>query len=137
MAKIIINDPSFTPTPIAAPAPPTQPAPAVAAPSKTTATAMDSRGRNITVRRLLPLHKLRLFAVAGELASNEAWMSLAAIAWAVTSIDSDPVTVNSRREIEYVLERLSDEGLEAAALAYISIMPPGETAEEAQNTARF
>jgi hypothetical protein len=134
MAKVTINDPSFTPAPVAGNvAPPMQPAPAV---SKTTAVATDSRGRKISVRWLGPLQKLRLFAVANELAQNQPWMSFASIAWAVTSIDGDPVTVNSIREIEFVLERLGDEGLEAAADAFVSIMPPvtsADTQAEAKN----
>jgi hypothetical protein len=77
-----------------------------------------------------------LFAVAGELASNEAWMSLAAIAWAVTNIDGENMQPNSIREIEHCLSALGDEGLEAAALAYISIMPATETAEDVRSTAK-
>jgi hypothetical protein len=137
MAKVIVNDPSFTPAPVDNTQSPAAPAPVIAAPSKFTATARDSLGRTVTVRKLLPIHKLRLFAIAGELAQNEAWMSLAAIAFAVTAIDSDPMTVNSRREIEFTLERLGEEGLEAAGLAYITLMPTGETAEDVQATARF
>jgi hypothetical protein len=136
MAKLTINDPAYVPTPIAVPAPPMMQAPVIAAPSKTTATATDADGRKITVRTLNPVHKLRLFAVAGDLAQNESWMSLAAIAWAVTNIDGEPVSCNSIREIEACLSMLGDSGLEGAAMAYISIMPTNETAEEVRSTAK-
>jgi hypothetical protein len=135
MAKVTILDSSAVPTPAAGNVAPPQ-APMAPAASKTSATARDSLGRTVTIRKLLPIHKLRLFAIAGELAQNESWMSLAAISFAVTSIDGDPMTVNSRREIEFTLERLGEEGLEAAAIAYVSLMPPGETAEEVQATAK-
>jgi hypothetical protein len=136
MARVeVLNQP----TPVIATVPNTgavaAPTPVMPTTGKTTATATDSSGRKITVRWIGPLQKLRLFAVAGELSKNESWMSLAAIAWAVTAIDGDPVAVNSVREIEHTLERLGDSGLEAAALAYVSIMP-AETPAEMLATAK-
>jgi hypothetical protein len=102
---------------------------------KTTATATDSKGRKITVRRLLPVHRLRLFAVAGDLAQNESWMSLGALAWSVVSIDGEPAQPNSIREIEACLSALGDEGLSAAAEAFVSLMGPRDedTKEIAKN----
>jgi hypothetical protein len=134
MAKIIINDPSFTPTPIAAPAPPMMPAPVVVAPSKTTAIETDSRGRKIAVRKLMPLHWLRLYAIAGELEKSESWMNLALLAFATTSIDGDPVSINSRREIESCLDRLGEEGLSACARAFASLMPARDDIEDTVQT---
>jgi hypothetical protein len=138
MARVQILDSTTTQQAPAQAAPPAMPAMApVPAPSKNSATARSSDGRTVTIRKLLPIHKLRLFAIAGELAQNESWMSLAAIAFAVTHIDNEPITVNSRREIEFTLERLGEPGVEAAAMAYIALMPAGESAEDVQATARF
>jgi hypothetical protein len=108
----------------------------VAKPASNTATVVDATGRRITVRKLFPLQKLRLFAVAGELAKNESWMSLAAISWAISSIDGENMQPNSIREIEATLSTLGDEGVEAAAIAYVSLMPPGDAAEDVQATAK-
>jgi hypothetical protein len=136
MAKVTINDPSFTPAPVADNAAPSMmQAPVIAAPSKTTAIETDSRGRKIAVRKLMPLHRLRLFAIAGELEKSESWMSLATLAFATTAIDGDPVTVNNRREIEICLERLGDEGVEAAAQAFVSLMPARDDIEDTVQTA--
>jgi hypothetical protein len=139
MAQVTINDPSFTPPPsapithMAAPPPAAMPAPSNA--GKNTATATDSKGRKITVRRLLPVHRLRLFAIAGELSKNESWMSLGMLAWAISSIDGEPMQPNSIREIEACLSALGDEGLQAAAEAFVSLMGPRDedTKEIAQN----
>ncbi len=96
-----------------------------------TATAKDSLGREIGVRKLSTLDRLRLFRLAGpELAANEPWLEIAFLAYAVSSIDGDPVTrPNNLRELEFVIERLDDWGLAAAAEGYVKIV--GDTDRDA------
>jgi hypothetical protein len=84
-----------------------------------TVTVTDARSRVLTVRRMTALAKMRLFAMAGpELSKNEQWVGLAALASSVTAIDGDPVTANTVREVEFIVNRLDDEGLEAVAKVY-------------------
>lgn len=84
-----------------------------------TATTTDSLERVLTVRRMSALAKMRLFALAGpELSKNEQWVGLAALASSVVAINGDAVTANTVREIEFTVERLDDEGLEAVAAVY-------------------
>jgi hypothetical protein len=76
---------------------------------------VDSTGRVLTIRFLKPLDRMRLIAaVGGELAKNEMYLGYAVLAASVTAINGDlipkPRTV---REIEFLVDRLGDEGLEA------------------------
>jgi hypothetical protein len=96
-----------------------------------TATVVDSKGRRITVKKLTPLNKLRLYAIAGdELSRNEAWFTTAALTWSVTHIADEPVFQNSLREMESVLERLDEPGLDAAANGFASLIGPVEDTKE-------
>jgi hypothetical protein len=100
------------------------------------ATVVDTLGRSITVKRLSALDRMRLFAIAGpELSTNEPWIGMAALAFAVTQIGDDPnVRPNTLRELEMHVDRLGDESLEAAAKAYATIAPAREdTVTQAKN----
>jgi hypothetical protein len=93
-----------------------------------TGTVTDALGRVITVKKLSALDRMRLFAFAGpELSTNEPWIGMAALAFAVTGVGDDQnVRPNSLRELEAHVERLGDDGLEAAARAYAQIAPARE-----------
>lgn len=101
----------------------------------------DARGRRITVRRLSALDRMRLFAAAGsELSRNEQWIGIAAIAASCAAIDGDPVPKPaSRMQVEALVERLEDDGLEAIAKVYQETFGVGveediaEKAEAAKN----
>jgi hypothetical protein len=73
----------------------------IVAKSNKSATVVDSLGRVITVKKLSALDRMRLFAIAGpELAQNESWIGMAALAFAVTGIGDDTnVRPNSMREL--------------------------------------
>lgn len=109
-------------------------APAAVAPSQEivraankSASTKDARGRTIKFRRMMPSLRQRLRAIAGpELSKNEGWIGEAVFAFAVTDIDGDPVLVNSIRELEIVMDRLDDDGLEAVALAYVEAFGAAE-----------
>jgi hypothetical protein len=79
--------------------------------------AQDRRGRIIVARRFTALDTLRLLKAAGpDLSRNEAWLRMAMLAAAVTSIDSVPVPApGNEAQIEAIVEKLGEEGLEAVA----------------------
>lgn len=80
----------------------------------------DARGRRISVRRLSALDRMRLYAAAGpELSNNIQWIGVAAVAASCAAIDGDPVPKPaSRMQVEALVERLDDDGLEAIAEVY-------------------
>lgn len=108
MTKLTIND-----------APADTPSAQIIKAANKTATATDTQGRVLTIRRMTALAKMRLFALAGpELSKNEQWVGLAALASSVTHLNGDMVTTNSVREIEFLVDRLDDDGLNAVGEAY-------------------
>jgi hypothetical protein len=79
----------------------------------------DGAGRNITVRRINALDRLRLLKAAGpELSQNDAWLNVAALALSVTEIDGIPWAVpTNERQIEAAVAELGDDGLQVIAAA--------------------
>ena len=77
----------------------------------------DAEGREVTVRRPNALDKLRLFKAVGPvLATNEAYLGMAALACAVNAIDGVPVPFPANEaQLEGLVSRLGDSGLTAAA----------------------
>ena len=73
----------------------------------------DARGRRIRLRELTALDTLRLLKLAGpHLSMNQAWLSIATLAYAVTEIEGVPVPVpTSEAQIESIVERLGDQAL--------------------------
>jgi hypothetical protein len=79
----------------------------------------DALGRQLSVRRLSALDRLRLFkAVGPELAQNAPYLGMAMLAASVTAIEG---------QLEALVQRLGDEGLSAAADAFSGA--PSETEE--------
>ena len=91
-------------------------------------TTVDSRGRRLTLRRLTALDTLRLVKAAGPLlAQNEAWLSMAALAFSILEIDGIPVPPPATEpQIESLIERLGEEGLAATADAIKQEQEPHE-----------
>lgn len=79
----------------------------------------DDSGRNIKIRRINALDRLRLLKVAGrELSQNEAWLNMAVLTLAVVEIDGVPrVMPTTERQIESAVMELCDNGLRAIAEA--------------------
>lgn len=75
----------------------------------------DVQGRQIELRRLTALDKLRLFkAVGPALAENQPYLGYAVLACSVTAIDGVPVpTPVNEAQIESMVARLGDSGLAA------------------------
>lgn len=82
-------------------------------------TATDALGRVLSFRRPTALDTLRLLkAAGGDLSQNDAWLSMAGIAFAVTSIDGVPVPQPSNVvQIENIIEKLGNDGITAIASA--------------------
>lgn len=83
---------------------------------------VDCRGRLIKIQRLTALDTLRLLKAAGPtLAHNQPWLSMAMLAVSVKEIDHVPVpTPASEAQIEALVERLGDDGMEAIGDAFDS-----------------
>ncbi len=79
----------------------------------------DAHGRQLSLRRMTVLDKLRLFKAAGPaLAQNGPWLGVALLACSVSSIDDIPVPMPANeQQIEALVGRLGDSGIAAAATA--------------------
>ena len=88
----------------------------------------DAQGRAIAVRRLGALDRLKMFEVVGpDNSRNEAYLGYAALAFHVTAVDGDPVGRPANRlQLESLVQRLGDDGLEAIGLALQDSMQPQE-----------
>jgi hypothetical protein len=77
----------------------------------------DARNRKIEFRRSNALDTLRLLKAAGpDLSQNEAWLSMASLAFAVTSIDDVPTPQpTNEAQIESLIDKLGDVGIAAIA----------------------
>jgi hypothetical protein len=79
----------------------------------------DCTGRNLTVRRINAIDRLRLLKVAGpDLSQNDAWLNMAALTLSLVEIDGipRPAPINER-QIETLVTELGDDGLRAVAQA--------------------
>lgn len=105
--------------PVAVPGPtPTEQVVAKANAKPKIVTKVDERGRRITVKFLSPLDRMRLAKLLGKDAGNEVYMGYAALAFAVTHIDEDDTSIANIRELEFLVERLGDEGLQVVGDIY-------------------
>ncbi|MCF3945304.1 hypothetical protein AiwAL_04690 [Acidiphilium sp. AL] len=79
----------------------------------------DARGRTLSLRPLTMLDRLRLFkALGAELAMNDAYLGVAALAASVVAIDAVPLPFPANEAaVENAVERLGEDGIEAVALA--------------------
>ena len=80
----------------------------------------DALGRRLVMRRLNALDRLRLFkAVGPALAENAAYLGMGLLAVSVSSIDDIPLPAPaSEAQLEALIAKLGDEGLDAAASAF-------------------
>lgn len=85
----------------------------------TESSVTDGFGRNLALRRISMLDRLRLFKALGpELSLNEAYVGIAALAASVTAIDGVPLPFPSgEAAVENAVEKLGEAGIEAAAQA--------------------
>ncbi len=88
----------------------------------------DAAGRQLVLRRLTVLDKLRLFKAAGPILSqNGPWLGMALLACSVTAIDDVPVPMPvAEQQIEAMVARLGDHGIAAVAEALSSLDEPSD-----------
>ena len=84
-----------------------------------TETVTDEQGRSITVKKLSPFDRMQLNkAVGAENSANQNYMVYAAVAYSVKELDGEQmITPRTEREVEHIVQRLGEEGFEAAATA--------------------
>jgi hypothetical protein len=101
------------------------PSGAIVASGKRIVDTVDSLGRRLKVKFLSPGDRMKLAKViGGELAKNEVYLGYATLAWAVVELDNAdgedtriyPMVKAS--EVEFLVERLGDEGLAAVGKVY-------------------
>lgn len=97
---------------------------------------VDARGRAIKVRQLKAIDRMRLFGfIDNSMADKDRWLSYAFLASCCAAIDGDPVMLPSgTKEIEFLVQRLDDEGLNAIATKLTEIA--GETAGAGDEAAK-
>ena len=93
----------------------------------------DSDGRELVLRRLTSLDRLRLFKAVGPILSqNNAYLGMAMLAASVVAIDTVPVPAPiTEGQIEALVGRLGNAGIEAVASALsMTINPPTGSADQ-------
>ncbi len=74
----------------------------------------DANGRVITLRNPPVLAQFNLVAAVGDRSSNKGYMAMVMPLIYVTSIDGSPVNMpNTQREIDALIQKLDDAGVEA------------------------
>lgn len=110
-------------------------APVDAGPMRSTFT--DKLGRSLTIKKMGALDRMKLFeAVGGERSQNEMYFGYASLAASVVDIDGETVVRPANHlQIEALVQRLGDEGLEAIATEYAAKWgaASGLNAEAAKN----
>lgn len=101
------------------------PTTAIVASGKRIVETIDALGRRIKVKFITPRERMMLSKCLGpELAKNEVYLGYATLAWAVVELDNgsgeDPriMPMVKPSEVEYLVDRLGDEGLTAVGLVY-------------------
>ena len=87
----------------------------------------DADGRELVLRRMTSLDRLRLFKALGPLLSqNNAYLGMAMLAASVVAIDTIPVPAPvTEGQLEALVGRLGNAGIEAVASALaIGVAPP-------------
>ena len=89
----------------------------VAGPSNTTET-IDARGRVYSLRKPSVLSQYRLIEmVGGHAASNPVYMNMVMPLLYIDKIDDDnAINVSTKRELEALIKRLGDDGVEAVMM---------------------
>ena len=92
----------------------------------------DSRGRKIGVRKLKVLERINMLKLVGHGNNdNLIYISSVSPAFLVTSIDGDPVSKPANDlQLNGLLQRLDEEGLEAVTEWMASTMAPAEPQDD-------
>jgi hypothetical protein len=95
----------------------------------------DGNGRDLVVRKLTALDRLRIFkAVGPTLADNPPYLGMAILAYSVCEIDGVPVPPPATEpQLEALVQRLGDNGMNAIADAFDALTTPALTEAAAGN----
>jgi hypothetical protein len=74
---------------------------------------IDDKGRIIKLRKPGVLSQFRLVEMLGESAQNQVYVGMCLPLTYITTIDGESVTMRTKRELEALIQRLDDEGVEA------------------------
>jgi hypothetical protein len=93
----------------------------------------DARGRRIRIRKINALDRMRVFSAVGpDNATNGPFMGYALLAASVIGIDGSVESLpRTLAQIETMVERLSDFGLEAVATGHAEHFADGESGDPA------
>lgn len=94
-----------------------KPSQEVVAAANAEVTVPDAKGRQIVLKKPGILAQFRLVELMGDSAKNVVYMNMILPLIFVTSIDGDPVAKSTKAQIEALIQRLDDEGVEAVAEA--------------------
>lgn len=100
-----------------------------------TATVRDALGRTIKVKRLSAVEKMRLAKALGEFNTNETYSNYGWVAAAVREIDSSPVVFPMNNlQLEATVQRLDDDGIDAAMRAMFVVNAPALDKDAVKNS---
>jgi hypothetical protein len=137
MTTISFNDePATVAAEAVIPPAPAPKAPVVRMIDDRTASVRDSKGRLLTIKRLSVIEKMRFAKALGEHNGNDAYSNFGVVAASVREIDGSPVVFPmTNLQLEALVQRLDDPGMEAALIALISVSAPAqqETLEASKN----
>ena len=96
-----------------------------------TARVVDSEGRIIEVRKISAVNMMRLYAAVGpEKSEVDRYMGYSILAASVFAIDDRNLPFpRTAGEVEYVVDKIGEEGLEAVATALKALRPTPEGGE--------
>lgn len=123
-APVLAAPPAATPAaPVPTPAAPATPGVTII--DARNATVRDDQGRLIKVKRLGAQARYRLFrALGAENVENRLMIHYATLAGSVIEIDGAPIPFpNTELQVEALIQRLDDEGLEAVMSALVAMAP--------------
>lgn len=99
-----------------------------------TATVRDVQGRTLRVKRLSAVEKMRLAKALGEFNTNELYANYGWIAAAVREIDGLPVVFPMNNlQLEATVQRLDDDGMDAAMRAVFAVNAPALDKDAVKN----
>jgi hypothetical protein len=81
--------------------------------AKAEATITDSKGRAIVLKKPGVLAQYRLVEALGKTASNEVYMGMVLPLIYIASIDGEPVSATNKLQIEALIQRLDEDGIQA------------------------
>lgn len=95
----------------------------------------DSSGRRITLRNPGPLAQFRLIEAVGESSSNRVYLAMVMPLIYVAAIDDSPVPgISNKSQLEALIQRLDNHGLEAVTNGIQENFAPPSSPEQSKET---